>query len=184
MVPVQRAGDAARERAKARRERRPRPPWGGILGGKPIPRFVWNFNKKIDLGEAAPILQYEKMLVLKKHYGIVGRVPSYPIAGVGNVDWLPWYQLAVAIASELDDSLKIIDPGPRGKTAPRWRGLEGRIFLRLVDAHRAVYPHRSVRWCIDQLRKRSPEYGQIPLDQLVVRYHEAKRHHRATRRRP
>jgi hypothetical protein len=90
----------AKSREKGRRKRRPRPPWGGMLGGKPIPGSAWNLNKKIDLREPALISQYARMLLLKEHYGIVGRVPSYPIAGVGNADWLPWYQLALAIASD------------------------------------------------------------------------------------
>ena len=28
-----------------------RPPWGNLLGGKPIERHVWHFEEKIDLGE-------------------------------------------------------------------------------------------------------------------------------------
>jgi hypothetical protein len=179
MVSIKRsASDRARSKGKSKR----RPPWGNILGGKPIPRSAWNFNAKIDLGETAQILQYVGMLRLKDYYGIAGRVPPYPVAGVANADWLPWYQLALAIACDLDDSLKIIDPKPLGKTAPRWRGLPGRIFLDLIDAHHSAFPKRSVRWCIAQVRKRVPAYGEMSLEQLVVRYHEAKRHHRATKR--
>jgi hypothetical protein len=181
-VPVKRAGNEAEVRAKGRGKRRLRPPWGKLLGGKPIPRFAWNFNNKIDLSEAAQLVQHANMRRLLEYYGIKGSIPSYPIAGVGKADWLPWYELALAIASDLDDSLRIIDPGPPGKTSPRWRGLEGLILLELVDAHRAVYPRRSVRWCIIQLRNRVREYRQMSLNQLVVRYYEAKRHHNATKR--
>jgi hypothetical protein len=171
----------ATARPKGWRKRRSRPPWGGILGGKPIERFAWNFGEKIDLGEWPEIQQFEMMLRLKKFYGIAGPTPSYPIAGVQNADWLPWYKLALCIASDLDDSLKIIEPRPRGKTTRRWRGLEGRIFLGFVNTHRAAFPHRPVRWCIEQLR-RMPAYRQMSLKELVVRYYEAKRHHDATKR--
>ena len=63
----------ARAKGSVRRKRRPRPPWDGILGGKPIERYAWNFNEKIDLGEQwVRQLQYYKMLQLKEHYGIYG----------------------------------------------------------------------------------------------------------------
>jgi len=173
---------ANRARARAIRRRKQRPPWGDILGGKPIPGAVWNFNKKVDLGDKARVWQHARMLRLKDYYGIEGRVSSYPISGVVPADWLPWYQLALAIASDLDDSLKIIDPARPRKTAPRWRGLEGEIMLTLVHEIHAAFPKRPVRWCIARFQKAAPEYGRMPLDELVVRYYEAKRHHRATKR--
>src|SRR4029077_4017442 len=52
-VAVQRdaGGVGARAKGKARRKRRLRPPWGGLLGGKPIERQAWYFNDKLDLGD-------------------------------------------------------------------------------------------------------------------------------------
>ena len=75
-----------------------------------------------------------KMLRLKGYYGIFGGDFDYPIKDLGPSDWVPWYKLALAIASELDESLKIVDAKPRSKTAPRWRGGEGRVLLSLVKA--------------------------------------------------
>jgi hypothetical protein len=123
------------------------------------------------------------MLRIKEHYQILGGNYEYPIKGLASHDWVPWYQLALVIASELDDSLKIVDAGPRGKTAPRWRGLEGRVLLDLVEAIREAYPHRSVRWCLKQMQTTQPAYGGPDrLDQLVVRYQEAKKYFGATKR--
>ena len=182
-VAVKRSSEGPLATGKARRKRRPRPPWGGILGGKPIKRYAWSFNEKIDLGEQmVRQLQYDKMLQLKEHYGIYGGDNDYPIIGVGRADWLPWYELALAIASELDNSLRIIDAARHGKTARRWRGLDGLKLLQLVEAHQNFFPNRSVRWSLEQLRKRLPGFPQLPLNQLVARYYEAKRHHRTTKR--
>jgi hypothetical protein len=176
-------GGSARDERNAPRKRRP--PWGSLLGGKPIERHVWNFNAKYDLGEQhVRRMQFLRMRKLKKHYKIVGGDYDYPIQGVGPADWLPWYELALAIASEFDHSLKIIDIAPRGQTARRWRGgLEGLILLRLVDDYLKAKPGRSVLWCLKQLQQRYPEgYGRMPLRQLAVRYQEAKRHEDATKK--
>lgn len=181
-MALKRNSEGPHATGNARRKRRPRPPWGGILGGKPIERYAWSFNKKIDLGETAKLFQYLKMLQLKKHYKIYGGDYDYPIKGVGPADWLPWYELALAIASELDKSLRIIDAAPHGKTARRWRGPDGLTLLKLVEVHRDVFPNRSVRWSLEQLRKRNPGFPQLPLSQLVARYYEAKRYHRTTKR--
>jgi len=164
-------------------KRRSRPPWGKLLGGKPIERHLYVLDKRIDLGES-PLrqAQYLRMLCLLHHYGIVGHVPTYPIAGLADTGWLVWYNLALAIASELDDSLHIIDAKPRGKTARRWRGPEGPVLLGLVDALRKRKPRLSIRSCLHQLQKKNPDsLGRMTLDQLVVRYHEAKRYHRSTK---
>lgn len=135
-------GVGARAKGKARRKRRLRPPWGDILGGKPIERYAWSFNKKIDLGEqTVQQEQYYKMLRLKRHYAIYGGDYDYPIKGVGPADWLPWYELALAIASELDHSLRIIDAARHGKTARRWRGPDGLALLQFVEAHQSVFPN-------------------------------------------
>jgi hypothetical protein len=164
-------------------QRGSRPPWGKLLGGKPIERYTYLFDEKIALGEGFMRQeQHRKMQRLLRHYGIVGRVPRYPIAGFEDASWLVWYNLALAIASELDDSLHIIDAKPRAKTAPRWRGLEGRLLLRLVDVLRKRRPRRSVRWCLHRLQTAHPSsWGRMTLAQLVVRYYEAKRYHRTTK---
>jgi hypothetical protein len=122
------------------------------------------------------------MVLLLRHYNIVGHVPSYPIAGVGDSGWWCWYQLALAIAAELDDSLKIVESKPRGKTAPRWRGDEGRLLLRMVDLSRDQKPGRGTDWYLDRLQKRYPTYyGRIAFKQLKSRYYEALKHHRGTK---
>jgi hypothetical protein len=57
---------------QAQRKRRRRPPWGKLLGGKPIERHVFVQGEKIDLGdEPAWERQYFKMLCLLDHYRIV-----------------------------------------------------------------------------------------------------------------
>ena len=173
---------------KARSKRRQSPPWGNLLGGKPIERCDFVGGKKLDLGDGfAQGMQYRKMRRLMHHFGIVSSfpLPVYPIAGVADASWWPWYRLALAIASELDDSLKVVDGYPRGKTAARWRGDEGALLLELVDYHRQKRPGCSIRWYLRRLQTVPPNfYGQMPLDELVVRYHEARRHHRGTKRAP
>jgi len=162
-------------------KRRPRPPWGKLLGGKPIERRVLIRDDKLDLDEESRERQYLKMQGLFHHYGIVGYVPLYP-KGLADRSWWPWYELALAIASELDDSVKIVDGRPRGKTAVRWRGLEGTELIRLVETVKRL-KNRPVQWCLREVQKMFPtSYGQMPLDQLVVRYHEARRHQRTTKR--
>ena len=169
----------AREKTSAKAKQSLHPPWGNILGGESIERQGWHFNSRVVLGEDyVQQEQYARMLRLMKHYQILGGDYDYPIQGDGPTDWLPWYSLALAIASELDESLKVIDAKPRGRTAPRWRGPEGRMLLTLVEACRVAYPGRSVRWCLEQLRKKDPGYG--PLNQLVVRYYEAKAYFSST----
>ena len=166
----------ALDNGTAKRRRKSRPPWGNLFGGKPIERRAWYFNQTVDLGDDLVLkLQHLKMLQLKNYYGIFGGDFDYPIKGVRPSDWVPWYELALAIASELDDSLKIVDAKPRGKTAPRWRGVEGRVLLSMVKAYQDAYPSLSVRSCLVRLLKRNPALGKS-LNQLVVRYYEAKKH--------
>jgi hypothetical protein len=169
-------------------KRRRRPPWGNILGRVPIERRGWLFDEIIELDDN-PIReeQYERMLRLKRYYGIEGGEHDPPVGvAPASVDWRPWYELALAVASELDESLKVVDtePRPRGKTARRWRGTDGSMLLRLVDAVRETRPKRSIPWCLQEMQKRSPGLAKIPLPQLVVRYHEAKKHFRATKQAP
>jgi hypothetical protein len=122
------------------------------------------------------------MLQLKERYGIIGGDHEYPTGGVGHIDWFPWYELALKIASDLDESLKIAGSHAPAKTAARWRGPEGAFLLRIVDAIRETRPKRSIRWCLLELQKRSPGLAKIPFQQLDVRYHEAKKHFGTTER--
>jgi hypothetical protein len=148
-----------------RRNRRHRP-WGNILG-KPIVLYRHDWGEKLAQEE-----RYKKMLRLKEHYRIEG-----------EMGWRPWYALVVAVVSEFDDGLMFVDPAPRKKTSPRWRGAEGLQLLDEVSALRERHPHRSERWCLSQLIRRLPHrLGGMSLDELVVRYSEAKKHH-ATKRR-
>ena len=186
MVATRRRTELAdvRSQGTARRKRRPHPPWGDILGGKPIERHYWHLNERLERrGDLVQQEQFLRMLRLKEHYQIPGGNYEYPIKGLASADWVPWYELALAIASEFDDSLKIVDAGPRGRTAPRWRGLEGRVLLLQVEATRRAFPHRSVRWCLRQIQKVNPAYGGPDrFDQLVVRYQEAKKYFGTTKR--
>ena len=164
---------------KRKRQQRRRPPWGNILGGKPIESQAWFFNDKIDLGdEFVRQQQYDKMRRLATHYQINGDL-EYPVKGIDS-SRLGWYQLALAIASDLDDSLKIVDAPSPAKTTARWRGPQGLFLLRIVDAIRKTRPEKSIRWCLNEFRKRTPGLAQMPLDQLVVRYQEARTHFAAT----
>jgi hypothetical protein len=172
------------KRAVHAAKRRPRAPWGKLLGGKPIERHIFMQDERIDLGdELLREIQYWRMKSLLHHYGIPGHVPTYPVAGFDDSGWWRWYELALAIASELDDSLKIVDAPLRGKTATRWRGREGAELVRLVGIIKKARPNRSTRWCLRELQQKlfSNSYGQMSLDQLVVRYYEAKRYHSTTR---
>jgi hypothetical protein len=76
------AGGGAK--ARVRRSRRARPPWGGILGGKLIERKSWYLGKENGLGEEhVRKMQYFKMLRLKQYYQIKGGDDDYPIIGLG-----------------------------------------------------------------------------------------------------
>jgi len=185
-MPKKRAAHAVAETAsgQAQRKRRRRPPWGKLLGGKPIKRHEFIGGEKVDLGDdLVGREQYFKMQSLLHYYGLAGDVPVYPVAGLVDANWLCWYQLALAIASELDDSLKIVDGRPPGKTAARWRGAEGAALIRLVDIFRKKNPNRTINWCLQQVQRRilPNSYGRMSLNQLAARYHEAKRHHRTTK---
>ena len=176
---------AATSAAEHKRRRRRRRPWGNLLGGKPIERSAYFGAEKVDLEDTARLIQYEMMVSLVRHYGIRGPVPTYPFAGVGDVGGWLWYQLALAVASELDDSLKIIDAKLPSKTTPRWRGVEGRVLVRQIRVLQEMRPHRSIHWCLDRLQKQFPtSYGEIPFRQLKARYYEAKKHQRGTKRSP
>jgi hypothetical protein len=168
--------------AAARRRRRA--PWEKLLGGKPTERHIFIGDERIDLDdEFLRERQYFAMQSLLQHYGIVGHAPPYP-KGLADRTWWCWYQLALAMASERDDSLKIVDGRPPGKTAPRWRGAEGANLIRLVDTLKRVKPNRPIRWCLRVVQKKviPNSYGRMTLDELEARYYEARRHHRTTKR--
>jgi hypothetical protein len=165
------------------RKRRRAPPWGDLLDGKPIERQKYSLSgKKIDRSAHAREMQYSKMLRLAKYYGVPGWWPL-ETGGLGDPVLQPWYQLALAIASELDESLRIVDARIPGKTAPRWRGPWGDVLVDVVDAQlRKIKPPRSIRWHLHRLQKKNPDsLGRMPLKQLVVRYYEAKKRHRTTK---
>src|SRR5262245_51971776 len=93
-------GVAETASGQIQRKRRRRPPWGNLLGGKPIKRYELLADEKIDLGDDfTRENQYFRMKSLLRHYGIVGHVPTYPVAGLDDSGWWRWYELALAIAS-------------------------------------------------------------------------------------
>jgi hypothetical protein len=121
------SGDQSRPRSQPRRRRRP--PWGNLLGGKPIERHVWTFNKKIDRPKQDLAKeQHLRMLELVAYYGISGD-HQYPAAiGVAPAPGLAWYHLSLRLASELDPSLTIVDAPVPSRTATRWRGLMAKFY--------------------------------------------------------
>ena len=176
-----------KKKAAQQRKRRQSPPWGKLLGGKPIERHAFIRDEKVDLGDdLAQQTRYFRMIRLLHHYGIVAPIPIHPVPGLVDISWSCWYQLALALASEQDESLKIIDGLPRGKTTARWRGLEGAELVSSVDLIRKTRPKRSIRWCLRIVQEKlyPDSYGRMPFDQLEVRYHEARKHHRTTKRAP
>jgi hypothetical protein len=170
------------KQAQRKRKRRRAPPWGDLLDGKPIERdryYVRLPGKKTDLIADARQMQYIKMLRLAKYYGVPGGPPLHLIGGIGDPVLQPWYQLALKLALELDESLRIVDAP---KTAPRWRGFGGVVLLDIVDGLQKAKPGQPIRWYLHRLQTKNPDsYGRMSLDQLDVRYHEAKRRHRTTK---
>jgi hypothetical protein len=82
--------------AKRRRSRR-RLPWPRL--GEPIERLHFEWGEQFAREE-----QYRRMLKLKAHYGI-----EDDIEGDGIEGWKALYELLVAVVSEFDDGLKIVD---------------------------------------------------------------------------
>jgi len=80
MMPKKKVAHAIAETAggQAKRKRRPRPPWGKLLGGKPIQRHTFVPEKIESCDEFTRERQYLRMQALLHHYGIVGHVPAYP----------------------------------------------------------------------------------------------------------
>jgi|ERR1043166_9064389 hypothetical protein len=147
----------------SRKPRRRQRSWGDKLG-KPI--------EQIDGFYAdARREQYNKMLLLKEHFKIQG-----------ERGWRPWYALALAIASELDDGLKIVDwVRKQGRTAPRWRGAEGIILLQHVEDFKNASNSKKLLGQLAYLQQLLPSiYGGMSRDALEKAYYEALRHHRRT----
>ncbi|MGB8827604.1 MAG: hypothetical protein WCD25_30165, partial [Pseudolabrys sp.] len=170
-------------RSNVQQKRRVRPPWGDLLGGKPIERHVWTFDKTIDRHKhSLDNVQYLQMLRLMTFYGIGGD-HQYPAAtGVAPAPGLPWYQLSLTLACELDPSLRIVDSPAPSKTTARWRGHDGQVLLILVDAIKEVRPKSGLRWCLKEVQKYNSGLARYSLDQLKARYYEAKRHFRGTKK--
>ena len=144
----------------------------GRLGGKPIKRQAW------ILGSRLRTWRNRAWRPSNTHGCSSSRITTaslaatmeYPTGGVGHIDWLPWYEPALKIASDLDKSLKTVDAPRRGKTEARLRGSDGHV-LRTVDLIRENRPKQkcSIRWCLEQLRKKSPNLRKMPLRQLETR---------------
>jgi len=154
--------------------RKPKRPWGDRLG-KPIERFIRRDDPQH--GEAAEkdaiAEQYRKMVRLKEHYGIEG-----------ETGWRPWYDLAVAVISEFDDGLKIIDPRPKPthKKAAKWRGTEGLVLLNEIEALReSAEAEVGSKVCVEALleehQQLCPRYRGMKPATLKKNYFEALRHH-------
>lgn len=135
--------------------RKQKPPWGDILG-KPI---AYHFK------DIAKVEQTEKMLQLKKLYGAAD-----------------WYELALKIASELDDALTIVDPPPKGKKAPRWAGAEGMQIINEVRIVRETLEAETGHQVSDEavladLQEFSTRYRKMKPATLKAGYLAAKRYH-------
>jgi len=148
----------------ARRPSRRRTPWPRL--GKPIegfPRHESDPQWEQWTDELITKWQYQRMLKIKKHYGIEG------------VSGSSWYQLALAVASELDDGLKVVDYKP-----PRirsWKGASGYKLVQEVRALKETTNLRTDRDCLRYIKAEQTDYKDISLPELVVRYAEAKKHH-------
>jgi hypothetical protein len=149
---------------------RERPLWGNILGGNPIER-CWPHNDPIYGGPEKDGLdeQFKRMCRLKEHYGISG--------------W-GWYKLALALASELDRALTIVDPSPlpTGKTAKRWAGAEGKVLVMEIECMKAHHLAAGKKATVEELLAEHPRYRDMDLDSLKSRYFDALRHHSPTHR--
>jgi hypothetical protein len=159
------------KRVTKRRYRR-QPPWGKLLG-KPVERcatYSWDHEGvRREIEQLATAEQFDKMVKLKEHYGIDG------VTG-----WRPWYTLALRLAEELDDAIKIIDapPRPTGKTAKKWRGVHGVALLRHVEEFRPSSIDGSDESALYELRKYMPDtYGKMPFRGLRRAYYDAQKHH-------
>jgi hypothetical protein len=146
--------------AKRKRRSRRKLPWPYL--GSPIERILsLGFEGSADIARKQ---QHRRMLKLKKHYHIEGE------------DGDAWYRLAIAIVSEFDDGLKIVDQKQPDKKD--WKGADGYVLVNMVEEVQRRYPERkrTARWCLNYLIKHSPHYRPFSLETLSVRHAEAKRH--------
>ena len=163
-----------------KRKYRRRSPWGGAFG-KPIEDLSCRFTEDRDealrrqLSQDARGQQYEKMLQLKKRYAIEG-----------DTGWRPWYELALAIASEFDQGFKIVDapPAKGGKTARKWRG--GAFGVQLVTevemARNTLGKDVKVLSILRQILASAPKrFGKMTLNHLEKIYYDAVRYIEATK---
>jgi hypothetical protein len=108
-------------------------------------------------------------------------VPMPPSIVAGGLHQLFGFLLGkiLTIASGFDEGLRIVEmKQPSGKTAPKWRGAEGRQLLKEVESLQEEDSSRSERWCLDYIKTEMPHrYPNISLNELAKRFTEAKRHH-------
>lgn len=152
------------------------PAWGPLGDGRPIERL---FSQELCSREPryaewaemdAKAEQFRRMCRVKEHYGIAG-----------ERGWRPWYELALALASKIDDSLMIVDlpPRPTHKTAKRWAGVEGKVFVEEIAAMRGqvVDQDATMDTLIKKHQELFPRYRDMDFDSLKARYYDAVRHH-------
>jgi len=154
------------------------PPWGDLGDGRPIERL---FSKELcsaerrfdELAEKdARSEQFKRMCRLKEHYGIQG-----------ESGWRPWYELALALASERDPALTIVDkrPPPTGKTAARWRGPEGLQLCTQIELMKREYeeagkPVPTILALLAQHQQEYLRYSEMKLEDLDKAYYAARAH--------
>jgi len=148
----------------ARKYRR-RSPWGNLFGDA-----IEDLGSKFigeplgsQLSQDAYKQQYEKMLRLKKHYGVAGK----------NA----WYALALAIASEFDQGFKIVEarPSKSGRTARKWRGGVDAIVLagEVEAARNAIGGNPKLLSILKQFIDEDPKrYGKYSLNHLEKNFYE------------
>jgi hypothetical protein len=150
--------------ARRKRVSRRRTPWPRL--GKPIERLFTYGQDDQWSDKHARDKQYLRMLKLKEHYGIEG------VSGAR-----PWYELALAIASEFDEGLRVVDG--KAPKYPRWKGVDGKILIQMVKMVRRHHRDRenvTERFCLNELVKHTEWYSRFTLAALEVRYAEAKKH--------
>ncbi|HXF53401.1 MAG TPA: hypothetical protein VNK52_04685 [Hyphomicrobiaceae bacterium] len=157
------------------------PPWGKIGDGKPIERIklgsgVPQFEKWAD--EEAKAEQFRRMRRVKEYYGIRE-----------EKGWRPWYDLAVALASERDPALTVVDAKPprTDRTAPRMRGPEGVMLVEQIQCMREDYEALGVKQKLIALlaehQQECSRYRHIPLKDLERMYYRALEYYDTTDKR-
>jgi hypothetical protein len=130
--------------------------------GDPIPCF----GSEEHFKQQAEAEQYSRMLRLKDHFKIEG-----------NVGGKPWYALALVVASNFDEGLKIRPYAePKGETAPRWKGAPWQQLKAEVAAVRHHNTDKRERWCVRWVYEQLPHrFGDLSFEDFYKRYTEAKR---------